>query len=176
MGLKVIIAGSRDIGLHAARRAADEAMLKHQSPEMIRRVADQAARLEADKIVTVAMTTFQLAGPRVGGAPQGALPGLEPLPAATAWDAVDEVVSGGARGADAAGEVWARRQGCAVEVFPADWELYGRGAGPRRNGQMADHADALVALWDGVSSGTKDMIRQMRRRMKPVWVFVLPSA
>ena len=69
-----------------------------------------------------------------------------------------EIVSGGARGADALGERYAQEKGHKVALFPADWEKYGRSAGPRRNRQMAEYADALIAFWDGQSRGTKNMI------------------
>lgn len=75
-----------------------------------------------------------------------------------------EIVSGGARGADALGERYARERGYALKVFPADWDKYGRAAGPIRNGQMADYADALIAFWDGKSVGTRNMIRQAREK------------
>lgn len=64
---------------------------------------------------------------------------------------------------DAWGESWARvRDGVVLERYPADWDQFGRSAGPRRNGEMAEDADALLAFWDGESSGTKDMIDQAR--------------
>ena len=74
------------------------------------------------------------------------------------WE-VTEVVCGMARGADLIGKKWAEEQGIPVIERPADWEKYGRTlAGAIRNQQMADEADALIALWDGKSPGTKNMI------------------
>ncbi len=75
-----------------------------------------------------------------------------------------EIVSGGARGADGLGERYARERGYALKVFPAEWKKRGRAAGPIRNGQMAGYADALIAFWDGQSSGTRDMIRKAEER------------
>ena len=69
-----------------------------------------------------------------------------------------EVVSGGAYGADEFGERYAAIHNIPVRVFPADWKKYGNAAGPIRNKQMAEYADALVAVWDGKSRGTKNMI------------------
>lgn len=68
------------------------------------------------------------------------------------------VVSGGCYGVDASGEKWAGENGVPCVRYPADWSRYGRSAGPRRNAVMADNADALVAVWDGKSRGTRDMI------------------
>ena len=68
------------------------------------------------------------------------------------------VVSGAAKGADILGEQYAREKGYTVERYPADWNTHGRAAGPIRNTQMANSADALIAFWDGQSKGTKSMI------------------
>lgn len=80
------------------------------------------------------------------------------------------IVSGTARGADQLGERYAAERGYQVEKFPADWENDGKAAGPIRNAQMAAHADALVAFWDGRSRGTRDMIERAEMRNLPVRV------
>jgi len=67
------------------------------------------------------------------------------------------VLSGTARGVDQAGERWALQHSIPVERYPADWST-GRGAGYRRNELMAEKAEALIAVWDGSSRGTKHMI------------------
>lgn len=69
-----------------------------------------------------------------------------------------EIVCGKARGADSLGERWGREHHVSVAEFPADWDKYGRSAGPRRNKQMGEYADTLLAFWDGESRGTKHMI------------------
>jgi hypothetical protein len=68
------------------------------------------------------------------------------------------IVSGGAKGADTLGELFAKSHGLKVEHHPADWYKYGRGAGFKRNLEMARSADMLVAFWDGKSKGTRGMI------------------
>lgn len=68
------------------------------------------------------------------------------------------VVSGGAKGADALGERYAEEMNLKLNVFNADWDRHGRAAGPIRNRKMAENADALIALWDGKTRGTKNMI------------------
>lgn len=74
------------------------------------------------------------------------------------------IVSGGASGADALGERYAKERGYKILRYPAQWEKYGRRAGPMRNREMADNADALIAYWDGKSRGTKSMIREAEKR------------
>ena len=81
-----------------------------------------------------------------------------------------EVVSGGATGADFQGEQWAKCASIPVKVFLADWLGYGYAAGPIRNRQMAAYADALIAVWDGKSRGTKNMIEEATKRGLKVYV------
>lgn len=73
-----------------------------------------------------------------------------------------EIISGGAKGADSLGERYAREFGYKLKRFPADWNKYGKAAGPIRNKEMALYAaeakGVLVAFWDGSSRGTYDMI------------------
>lgn len=78
----------------------------------------------------------------------------EPLSSAL----ITEIVSGGAKGADAIGEKVAIANGIPVKKFPADWEGLGKRAGFVRNAEMVEYADALLAFWDGESKGTKHMI------------------
>jgi hypothetical protein len=88
--------------------------------------------------------------------------------------AVTEVVSGRCRGADKLGEEWASLKGIPVKPFPAKWNENGyfvRNAGFKRNQEMAIYADALVALWDGQSKGTKHMIDTANARHLKVFVY-----
>lgn len=68
------------------------------------------------------------------------------------------IVSGHATGADSLGERYAQENGLPCELHPADGDRYGKSAGPKRNAEMAQVADALIAFWDGQSRGTKNMI------------------
>lgn len=74
---------------------------------------------------------------------------------------VTEVVSGGARGADDAGEAWAAINGIPVTQFPANWTRDGKAAGNKRNKAMAKYADQGFVFWDGKSSGSANMVTHM---------------
>lgn len=73
---------------------------------------------------------------------------------------VVEVISGGASGADAGGEAWAKSRLIPVRVFHADWKTHGNAAGPIRNREMAEYANA-VALFPG-GRGTASMRREAK--------------
>jgi len=73
--------------------------------------------------------------------------------------AVTTIVSGKAPGVDTLGEEVADEYGLEIMAKPADWLTYGKRAGYIRNGEMAEVADALLAIWDGKSPGTKQMIK-----------------
>ena len=81
---------------------------------------------------------------------------------------IAEVVSGGANGVDALGEQWAKQHDVACTVMSADWERHGKRAGFLRNKAMADYAahhklrGGLIAVWDGKSHGTGNMIECAR--------------
>lgn len=85
--------------------------------------------------------------------------------------AISVVISGRAPGIDLAGEKLAAERGHGCEVYPADWKRYGKQAGFRRNEQMAHAAEALLAVWDGESDGTRHMIGYMKSLGKPVYVY-----
>lgn len=70
----------------------------------------------------------------------------------------DVIVSGTAIGVDQAGERYCENNQLILRKFPANWTKYNKSAGHIRNKQMAEFADGLIAIWDGKSSGTKNMI------------------
>jgi predicted Rossmann-fold nucleotide-binding protein len=74
---------------------------------------------------------------------------------------ITEVVSGGARGADQDGETYAVNSGIPYTRFRADWHKHGKSAGPIRNRQMAEYADAVVLFPGG--KGTLNMKEQAER-------------
>lgn len=82
---------------------------------------------------------------------------------------ITSVVSGRARGADRGGETWAKARGVPVDPHPADWDRYDNAAGPIRNTEMAEVADALIAFPG--HTGTADMVRKALR--KRLWVIFL---
>jgi hypothetical protein len=75
---------------------------------------------------------------------------------AIARGAVGELCHGGAKGADTIAGLIARELGKFVTEFPADWNRYGKGAGPIRNRQMLDEfrPEVVFAFVDDASVST----------------------
>jgi len=99
---------------------------------------------------------------------------------------ITEVVSGTAAGVDRLGEEYAEDYDLPVKRFPVDWSNirvpgavvkrnrhgeYNAIAGHQRNKKMGDYADALIAIWDGQSLGTMNMINYMASLGKPFFVY-----
>ena len=57
--------------------------------------------------------------------------------------------------------------GYEIRKFVADWDKYGKAAGPIRNEQMAIEADYIICFWDYKSRGTKSMIENAKKYSKP---------
>ena len=99
---------------------------------------------------------------------------------------ITEVVSGTAKGVDSLGEKYASDNNIDCSRFEAKWKdinvkgavvrknrygSYNAKAGLSRNEDMGEYADALIAIWDGKSSGTRHMINYMKSLNKKVFVY-----
>lgn len=79
-------------------------------------------------------------------------------------------------GADWQAHRWAQSTGVPTDPYPADWDRFGRAAGPLRNQRMVDALwtvrHRLVAAFPvGSSAGTMDCVRRAERAGIPVRVF-----
>lgn len=83
---------------------------------------------------------------------------------------ITEVVSGHAHGVDQLGEQWANENDIPIKLFKPDWDKFGKSAGFRRNVEMVEYAEALIACYDGVSKGTQHTINLANKRNLKVYV------
>lgn len=82
-----------------------------------------------------------------------------------------EVIHGAAPGADNIAGSVAISLGLKVRTFPADWEKFGKWAGPKRNREMLDQKpDYVIAFHPNLaeSKGTRDTVTEAKRRNIPV--------
>lgn len=68
------------------------------------------------------------------------------------------VICGMAKGADTLGKQVALKMNIPVKEFPADWNKYGKMAGPIRNAEMANYADACVLFPGGKGTANMKML------------------
>ena len=88
---------------------------------------------------------------------------------------VTEIISGGAKGVDASAREYALANGIKLTEFLPEYDKYGRGAPLRRNITIIEHADLVLAFWDGKSHGTKFVIDKCRERCIPAKIYILSS-
>lgn len=81
-----------------------------------------------------------------------------------------EIVSGGAKGIDTCAREYALAKGLKLTEFLPEYAKYGRIAPLKRNLQIIDYADCVLAFWDGRSRGTEYVIKQCRKKNKKVTV------
>lgn len=82
------------------------------------------------------------------------------------------IVSGGAKGVDASARAYALAQGIELVEFLPEYHKYGKAAPLRRNVEIIEYADQVLAFWDGESRGTAFVIRMCKEMGKPCQVFI----
>lgn len=85
---------------------------------------------------------------------------------------VTEIVSGGATGIDSLAREYAHRKGLKLTEFLPKYNLYGRAAPIKRNGEIAEYADEVLAVWDGRSKGTEATLRLFKKLGKKTTVIL----
>jgi len=90
----------------------------------------------------------------------------------------EQIISGGAKGIDTCAKEYALSHGLSYLEFLPDYRRYGRCAPLKRNQQIIECADLVIAFWDGASPGTGHTIEMCRKLGVPVQVELLtpPSA
>ena len=85
-----------------------------------------------------------------------------------------EIISGGARGVDTSARIYAQQNGIKLTEYLPDYKKYpGKIAPLKRNIQIIEAADLVLAFWDGKSHGTKYVIDNCRKRNKKVIVYTV---
>ena len=83
-------------------------------------------------------------------------------------DDVTEIVSGGAKGVDTIAKNYALSHNLKYTEFLPDYKAYGRAAPLRRNDEIIEYADEVLAFWNGKSKGTKYVIENAKKQGKRV--------
>ncbi len=80
------------------------------------------------------------------------------------------VISGGATGADAMAEKWAKRHSIPMQIFRPDWKKYGKAAGIMRNTDIINACTHVVAFPSQKGKGTQDSIRKAIAGRKAIMI------
>jgi len=75
-----------------------------------------------------------------------------------------EIVSGGARGVDTSAKEYANANDIQLVEFLPEYKKFGKSAPLRRNTQIIEYADLVIAFWDGKSRGTKFVIENCSKQ------------
>lgn len=91
-------------------------------------------------------------------------------------DGVCEIVSGGAKGIDTCAENYAKSHGIKFTVFLPEYQKFGKKFAPiKRNIDIIEYCDSVIAFWDGASKGTKFVIDHCKRTNKNIIVHIEAS-
>lgn len=83
---------------------------------------------------------------------------------------INQIISGGAKGADSLAEKYAKNKKIETLIFKPDWKKYGRGAGFVRNKLIIENCDYVVAFWDKKSKGTKNSLETAKKLNKGITI------
>lgn len=84
---------------------------------------------------------------------------------------VDKVITGGADGVDTLAMNFCIDEKINFEVVYPDYDKFSHKVAPiKRNEEMAEKGDCLLAIWDGKSKGTKNMIENSKSQDLDVYV------
>lgn len=86
------------------------------------------------------------------------------------------VVSGGAKGADTLGFIWAKKNSIDTILFEPKYKDFPKKvrkwmAPKERNTSIVENSDIIVAFWDMSSTGTKDTMDKSIKNNKKVYLY-----
>lgn len=73
---------------------------------------------------------------------------------------INNVISGGAKGADTLAEQFAREHNLSLVVYKPDWNRYKNAAGPMRNTDIINACTHVIAFPSRAGRGTQDSIKK----------------
>ena len=83
-----------------------------------------------------------------------------------------EIVSGGARGIDACAKEYAQKNKIKITEFLPEYDKYEKVAPLKRNLQIIEYSDMVIAFWDGKSRGTKYVIENCKNLNKKIKILI----
>ena len=82
-----------------------------------------------------------------------------------------EIVSGGAKGIDTCAKEYALKNKIKLTEFLPEYGKYGKTAPLKRNIEIINYADEVIAFWDGKSHGTYFVIDNCKKLNKKITIY-----
>ena len=86
-------------------------------------------------------------------------------------EGITEIVSGGAKGIDTCAKLYAKENNLKLTEFLPNYEKFGRVAPLKRNLQIIEYSDEVIAFWDGDSKGAQHVINTCSKINKKITVY-----
>lgn len=88
-------------------------------------------------------------------------------------DKIEMIVSGGCKNSpDEIAHDWCKSRGKPILIFYPDWNGQGKSAGFKRNRNIIEAADKVVAFWNNSSKGTANSIEIAKELNKPYKIII----
>lgn len=84
-----------------------------------------------------------------------------------------EIVSGGAKGVDTLAKIYSLDRKIKLTEFLPEYDKFGKSAPLKRNLQIIEYSDLVIAFWDGKSNGTKFVINNCKKLGKECKVHMI---
>ena len=84
---------------------------------------------------------------------------------------IKAITSGGSKGADSLAAQFAKTNKLELIEHLPEWDKYGKSAGFRRNRQIIENADFVLAFWDSISKGTANSLKIAKELKKPTLIY-----
>ena len=86
---------------------------------------------------------------------------------------IDTILSGGAKGVDLLAENYADKHRLSKIILKPQYNLYGKAAPLKRNGELVKMADKILVIWEGESRGTKYTIDYAKKLNKDIEIVII---
>jgi len=92
------------------------------------------------------------------------------------WGCPSKIVHGAASGADKMADAWGKRMALLVAPVEAEWDKYGKAAGPIRNEDMIIHHKPKRVIAFPGGRGTADMVQRAKNRRGEIEVIEIKQS
>ena len=82
---------------------------------------------------------------------------------------INHIISGGATGVDTYAIEWAQQERISHSIYYAQWDKFGKAAGPQRNALMLREGVPNIVVAFAGGRGTENMVKQAEQQNLKIW-------